>query len=289
MPPLSGQMKRLVPLVAALAMGVVAVGLMQQYLSGQRQMLQREWQRVSANYQNPIEVVVAAKDLPEGVPLAAASLTTTQVPERFLQPYSVRSSGELVGLIPVAPIAEGEQVLLNKVRRADTAPREATLSALTPKGKRAVTIGVDAITGVGGFVRPGDVVDVLWTIQLPQPGQQQGQVVTLTLFQEVSVLAVGREMVGRARQAAESSPDYTVTLALNPQETSFLLFAREQGRIQLSLRSRVDSGAVAVAPANINTVMETVLGLPSGAAAKGPRQVEVYKGLKRDVVLLPEE
>jgi len=285
--PLRGPLKRLLPLLFALAMGSVAVALMRQYLAQQRLALERERRRLMAQYQAPIEVVVASQDLPEGLTLDPSHLTIAEVPERFVQPYAVRRPGDVLGLVTLVSIAEGEQVLLNKVRRPEAVPKDATLSNLTPRGKRAVTIGVDAITGVGGFVQPGDTVDILWTIQLPQPGQE-GQVVTLTLFQDVLVLAVGPETVGRVRQRAEGSQEgYTVTLALTPQETSFLLFAREQGRIQLSLRSRSDSGPVAVAPANINTLMETVLGV-SGSSPKPPRQVEIYKGLKRDVVQLPE-
>ena len=289
MPPLPAKLKRVLPLAFALVMGLLAVGLVRQYLAQQRQALVQERARLSADYQAPIQVVVAAKDIPEGTLLDPALLTTAAVPEKFVQPYASRSAGEVTGLMTVAAIAEGEQVLLNKVRRPEAVPKDAGLSSITPRGKRAVTIAVDAITGVGGFVRPGDAVDILWTIQLPGANKQQSDMVTLTLFQEIPVLAVGAETVRqRGRQATQES-QYTVTLALTPQETSFLLYAREQGRIQLSLRSPSEKGPVAVAPANINTLMETVMGLPAGAAAKGPRQVEVYKGLKRDVVLLPEE
>jgi len=286
---LSGRIKRLLPLVFALVMGLVAVGLVRHYLAQQRVTLERERARLLGDYQAPVQVVVAAKDLPEGTLLDPALLTTAAVPEKFVQPYASRSAGEVAGLLTVAAIAEGEQVLLNKVRRPEAVPKDAGLSSITPRGKRAVTIGVDAITGVGGFVRPGDAVDILWTIQLPGADRQQGDVVTLTLFQEVPVLAVGTETVRqRGQQVTKESP-YTVTLALTPQETSFLLYAREQGRIQLSLRAQGEQGLAAVAPANINTLMETMMGVPAGASARGPKQVEVYKGLKRDVVLLPEE
>jgi len=289
---LSGPSKRLIPLVFAVVMGLVAVGLLRQYVSQQRQTLEQERKKLLSSYPEPIQVVIAGKDISEGVPLEPSLLSTTQVPERFIQPYAVRAAGEVLGLITLTPIAEGEQILLNKLRRPDTAPKDATLSALTPKGKRAVTIGVDVITGVGGFVRPGDTVDVLWTLQVPQPGQSQGEVVTMTLFQEVPVLAVGSEIAGRSKSKQEASPEYTVTLALTPQETSFLLFAREQGRLQLSLRARAeDKGSVAVAPANMNALMETMLGAPAGppTPTRPGRAVEVYKGLKRDVVQLPAE
>ena len=292
-PPLTGPLKRAMPLVFAGVMGLLAVSFMRHYLRQERQKLERERQRLTADYKNPVEVVIAAKDLPQGLPLEVAHLTTVGVPEQFVQPYAVSSPRDVLGKVTIAPIAEGEQILLTKVRRPEDVPVDATLSGLTPKGKRAVTIGVDAITGVGGFVRPGDTVDILWSFKLPQPGQSEGQVVTLTLFQDVPVLAVGRDIVGRATKTAETSPDYTVTLALTPQETSVVLFAREQGRIQLSLRSRLEGDErVAIAPTSITTILESQLGIkaPAGqAAAPAVKTVEIYRGMKRDVVTLSEK
>ena len=293
---LNTTMRRVIPLAFSVLMGAAAVYLVHQYIRKKEVALEKERQRVMANYQEPVEVIVAAKDLASGVTLEASQLTKGVVPEKFVQPYSVRTPKDLLGMVTIAPMAEGEQVLLNKVRRPEAVPHGSTLSSVTPKGKRAVTISVDALTGVGGFVRPSDAVDILWAIALPQPGEKEGQPVTVTLFQDIPVLAVGRDMAGTSTQKSEEAQQFTVTLALTPQETSFLLFAREHGRVQLSLRPRSEGGAVAVAPANINTLMEMQLGMKSSAPpalppqAKGPpRQVEVYKGLKREMVVLPEE
>jgi len=294
-------LKRLIPLAFALVMGALAVGLANRWVTQQRRQLDAEREKMMAAYHPPIDVVVASKDIPEHTTLEPSHLKLATFPENFAQPYAVRRASDLVGKVTVAPIANGEQLLSNKVRRREEAPAAATLSGLTPKGKRAVTIVVDTITGVGGFVRPGDLVDILWTLGLPQAGQKEPQVVTLTVFQDVPVLAVGGETEGQsARSAAKSaksgageSSQYLVTLALPPQEISFLLFAREQGRIQLSLRPKAEGGTQPVTPANINTLLEMQLGIKPTADAPPPvkpaRQVEVYKGLTRDVVSLPEQ
>jgi pilus assembly protein CpaB len=164
-----------------------------------------------------------------------------------------------------------------------------SLSGLTPQGTRAVTIIVDAITGVGGFVRPGDKVDILWTFQLPQGGQAQP--VTLTLFQEIPVLAIGRTMAGQGGDegGAEEAAQQHVTLALVPQETSLLLFARENGKIQLALRPRLESGVVAVPPASIDRLMERALGISPDAQAPPARHVDVYRGLQHNRVVLSDK
>jgi pilus assembly protein CpaB len=283
--------KRRMPILFGLVMGTLAMLFMQSYIAQQQRRLRVERDKLMQDYKEPIKVVVASKDLIAGMQLETSHLAIASVPEKFVQPYAVRSPRDLLGLVTVAPIAQGEQVLLNKVRRPEAVPADATLASLLPEGRRAVTIGVDAITGVGGFVRPGDKVDVLWGFKLPKVGDQDGQIVMLTLFQDVPILAVGSQMLGRTTQTSEASRDYTVTLALDPQEISFLLFAREQGRIQLSLRSHREGEAqVAITPTNINTLLEAKLGVKSDAPPPKPaRQVEIFKGLKRDVVLLPEE
>jgi pilus assembly protein CpaB len=285
-------LKRRLPLLVSIGFGAVAVALMNAHVNAQIQRVRLKEQELLRDYKDPVKLVVAAKDLPPGTPLDAGHLTAASIPEKFVQPYAARTPRDVIGLVTIAPTAQGEQILTNKLRRADEATGDATLAGTTPKGTRAVTIGVDAITGVGGFVRPGDDVDVLWTLKLPGGAPQESQVVMLTLFQKVPVLAVGGQMIGRpaAGEGQQAPRDYTVTLALTPQETSFLLFAREQGRIQLSLRpKREEDAQAAVPPTNINTLLEAKLGIKPAAPPKPARQVEVYKGLKRDVVLLPED
>jgi len=292
----SGGVRRLVALVFSLAFGLAGVAIARNWYTGQVRALERQKQELMANYQSPVPVLAAAADLAPGTTITPSNLTTISVPQKFIQPYAARSPNDVVGLVAGAPIAEGEQLLTNKLRRPDAAPltpADATLSMVTPKGARAVTIAVDSITGVGGFVRPGDKVDILWTLKLPGD-----QAATLTLFQEVPVLAVGGEIAGRPRRGGEEgapaagslSVQATVTLAMSPQDTSALLFAREQGKIQLSLRPKLESGQVLVPPANIQTLLEATLGIQAaGPPPQVTRQVEIYKGLKRDVLVLAEE
>lgn len=292
--------------VFAVISGLLAVTLAHRWVAQQRALLDLERTRLAQDREklqteaSPlIEVIIALKDLPEGLTLESSHLRTTWIPEKFLQPYAARSSKDVVGKTTMAPIAEGEQLLVNKVRRPEElAASGSTLSKLMPQGKRAVTIAVDTLTGVGGFVRPGDIVDILWTLKLPAEGQGEGQVVTLTVFQNVPVFAIGTETGGRSTEPKGQKGEgglqqYLVTLALSPQETSFLLFAREQGRLQLSLRPKSENDAkVAVAPANLNTLLEAQLGIkPTEGPPPGKtsRQVEVYKGLKREVVALSGE
>jgi len=287
--------QRLIALGFALLCGILAVTFAVQWRNQQLRRFAALEKRLREHYRDPVAIVVAAKELPEGTAVEAAHLATANVPEEFVQPYAVRTPSDLLGKVTVAPIAVGEQILLNKLRRPEEGST-GTLSTLMPKGKRAVTITVDAITGVGGFVRPGDMVDVLWTVKLPQAGQEEGQIVTFTLFQDVPALAIGREALGgssgvKASQGQEEPDAFLVTLALTPQEAALLLYVREQGRIQLSLRPRGDKGQqVKVAPASMNTLMESVLGkeATNQPPPKSSHAVEIFKGPERSVVTVNE-
>jgi len=109
------------------------------------------------------------------------------------------------------------------------------------------------------------------------------------------VLGVGSQIVGTVpspdeKKAAAPAPATTVTLALEPQAAAVLLYAREQGQITLVLRSRMEKEQrVEITPANMATVMESVLGSEAtGPPPKPQRTVEVYKGLERSVVAVTE-
>lgn len=287
--------KRLLPLAIAGFLGLFAAAMMRQYLNQQRQALEAERQKLMADYHAPVDVIAALKDIPEGTTLTKEALGFVTIPEKFIQPYATRDAQDVIGKVTMAPLAEGEQILLNKLRRPEEAkPVEATLSKHTPEGKRAVTIVVDLISGVGGMVWPGDTVDVIWNFAAtaqPGAGGGEGQLVTLVLFQNVQVLAVDHQLRGQSAEAETTggrTANYTVTLALTPEEASMLLFAREQGRIQLSLRSGSEQEQrVAVKPTTLNSLTEAVLGAPpkpTEPPAPQERVIEVYKGLTRSTV-----
>lgn len=298
-------LKRFAPILFALTLGVVAVVIMQNYLKGQRTALlgqvEAERKKLLKEYEavEPTDVIVALKDLPAETTIIAEHLGSRSVPKKFVQPFATPRGRDLLGLVTITPIAEGEQMLTNKLRRPSDVPSATTLSGVTPQGKRAVTLGADLLTGVGGFVRPGDHVDVLWTLPVPRGSSSGGRAgaepVTVTLFQHVPVLAIGNQMLGKTPPSAEGQPqeasrDYTVTVALTPQETALLLYAREQGGVQFSLRPKADKDIqVAVAPATMAMMLESVFGPQmAGEAPKPQRNIEVFKGLERSVVSVDE-
>src|SRR3990167_7475872 len=146
--------KRFIPFIFAGVLGLVAVLLLQNYLGQQRRALDAERKKLLAQLQDQLDIVVAKADLPDGRPIDPKSLDRRAIPSKFVQPYAISDPREIIGLVPIAPIAAGEQVLRNKLRRATETAVGTTLSTMTPEGKRAVIVTVDPVTA--NFVHPGD-------------------------------------------------------------------------------------------------------------------------------------
>jgi pilus assembly protein CpaB len=108
---------------------------------------------------------------------------------------------------------------------------------------RALSISVSGAASVSGMVQPNDRVDVLGTFSFPAEGVQgEMESVTLTVLQDVTVLAVGNQLSRRPTDRARRSGGYsTVTLEITPREAELLVFAEQvKGRLVLSLRNASD-------------------------------------------------
>ena len=269
-------------LIVGVVLAILSVVYVQMYLRQQEVRITRRLMQG----REPTPVLVASKDIPQDTVVTYDMLEVVTKPADAIEPRALGSPDEAAGKVVLIPISRGEQILSSKLEQVQ---RVSSLSMKVPSGKRAITISVDTISGVGGFIRPGDKVDILWTVQLPQGGQAQP--VTLTLFQEIPVLAIGHTMAGQGGETtAEEAAQQHVTLALVPQETSLLLFARENGKIQLALRPRLETGVVAVPPASIDRLMERALGISPEAQQPPPaRHVDVYRGLQHNRVVLSDK
>ena len=135
---------------------------------------------------------------------------------------------------------------------------EETLALKTPAGKRAITVTVESLHAVGGLVNPGDYVDVIAHLSVPTDPDNSSYTenISVTLFQNVKVLSVaGRISSGAAAARSGSVP---ITFALNPQEAELMSFAQQHGRLQLVLRSSVDTEAYVLPAANWKTLAEYI-------------------------------
>ncbi|MEW6170050.1 MAG: Flp pilus assembly protein CpaB [Candidatus Omnitrophota bacterium] len=289
-------MKNKIPLIIAAVCGLVAVVLINSYLSQQRQeaMRQAQMQTRRAAQEDLVRVLVAKNDIVQGKIVEEKDLKQEAVPKEYLQPKAATSLERVVGKITIASIAKGEQILLSKL----ALPGETgSLANRTPAGKRAITVPVDNIAGISGLLKPGDYVDVLSKIPTPvtgPDGKQQMQLTTMPLFQNVLVLAVGSDVGGGAQTKEKGAS--TVTLALGPQEASLISFVQEQGKIQLLLRSPTDTQVQQIPPANWETLFAYLYpdmvkkaqmeALQPKQKPKEPPKVEIYRGLNKEEVIL---
>lgn len=186
------------------------------------------------------EVLVAAQDVKLGSVLTDADMTWTAWPKDAApQGAILRSSRpealqEILGRIARAPVYAGEPVREERLIATD----RGFMSALLPKGKRAVAVPVEAVTTAGGFILPGDKVDVILT--RPTNGRQGNSFTSETILANVKVLAIDTTTAGEKDEKSLPSGQ-TATLELTPEKSEIVAQAQQIGTISLSLRSAQDS------------------------------------------------
>ncbi len=146
-------------------------------------------------------------------------------------------SSSIIGRKLDVPVAKGHILQWSDLKPAST--RKEGLTSIIPMGYRAVAIPVDNISSVAGLIRPGNHIDIIGTFRFPEmQGDRALDTLTLTLLQNVIVLAVGNNM-GKAFTANETvQRSYSsVTLSLSPNEVEMIVFAAQKGKLTLSLRN----------------------------------------------------
>jgi len=281
------QIKKFLPVIIAGLAGLVAVFLINTYV-GQRV---DEAKKINSSLQeNMVTVVVAKQDIAAGAALKENMLKEEKISREIAQRGSANSIERVVDKISMAPIARGEQVLLNKVTLSN---RDSSLSMKVPKGKRAITLTIDNISSVGGMIQPGDHVDIMGMVPIPvtgADGKASYQMTTMPLFQDVAILAVGSNFTSAGVKKEGDNPS-AITFALTPHETNLITFIQEQqGKLRLVLRSPEDTQIQQAAPVDWSTILKTVMpqAFENQAQAveqpvkKPGRRVEIIRGLQKE-------
>lgn len=194
-------------------------------------------------------ILVATRALPSGTLLKDEDFTVrelppTQVPEDAVEPTD-ESRAELRGALLRRYLDPG-----TPVRRADVLrPRDrGFLAAVLRPGTRAISVGVDVVTGTAGLIWPGDQVDLILTQELGGGDIPLARrVVGETLLADVRVIAVDQQFQGAT--AADATPNRvarTVTLEVTPEQAERVAVASRLGRIALTVRAieKLDADAV---------------------------------------------
>jgi pilus assembly protein CpaB len=222
------------------------------------------------------QVFIATADISPGTALTGQLLKEVTWPQEVIPPNCASSLREIEGRVVKVPIPQKNPVLFSMLAPEGTA---AGLSGILDDGKRALTVKVDEVAGVAGFIHPGDRVDVLVDLSL----KAQSEHFSKTILHDISVLSTGQIW----EQKGENKPMVvtTVTLELTPEEAEMLNLASNEGKIRLALRNR-NNKTVAQTPGVTTSVLIGGLAAKKEAKvsdqpARDEKRVEVIKGLDR--------
>jgi pilus assembly protein CpaB len=172
-------------------------------------------------------VMAAAIDIPYGTKIEPRHIKALLLPAGTAPENAIRKADDVEGMVAKADVIRGEILMQNRFARHEEG---STLAALVQEDMRAVTVRVDDVVGVAGFLLPGNRVDVLAS----RLDQKTRRASTETILKNLKVLAVDQS-------ASTDSNDpvivRAVTLEMTPSQSEELVKAQEEGSIQLTLRN----------------------------------------------------
>ena len=182
--------------------------------------------------------VVAAKEIPANTQITEDMVKLAQLPDDGINAVAATDLSQVVGKITRYPLLPGEQVLLPRL--AEKGNEDGALSYALEEGYRAISVAVDDVTGVSGYISRGDRVDVVATVVL-YSGSTKNQPASTMIAQNLLVLQTGT----KAKKTTESAEGYTaVTLAAKPQDALKINYAATNGKLALVLRPVLDDKKV---------------------------------------------
>lgn len=240
--------KSFISLAAAIALGGAAAWLAQSWMQS----------RVDAQLAPPSagSVVVAAQDIGFGDRIEAQHLRMQAWPGDALPAGSIQNLDEVVNHFANQKIVAGEPVL--KARITDYTSGSSLATQIAPD-RRAVSVRVNDVIGVAGFLLPGNRVDVLATRMLDQKKAE-----TATILQDIKVLAVDQTAAVDKDQPVVVR---AVTLEVDPAQAQELVRATEEGTVQLALRNPETHGSVPLEKTRVASAPPPVAPPPAVAPA----------------------
>jgi pilus assembly protein CpaB len=257
--------RKAVIIVAVISVSILAFASVSLY-----NYLQTQEERVKAAIEEAVateKVIVAAADIPLGTALEASQVKTVDWPAASVPQGAFSSPEELAGRVALQTFLIGEPLMEGKLM-----PMEGPRGIMTykiPEGHRAMTVGVDQVSGVAGFVTPNNMVDIVLTTTPPGRKHPLSKIV----LQNVPVLATGQII-----EQKEGEPVIvpTVTLDVTPEEAEKLAMSTSQGRLQLLLRR---SGDVEILRTTGTTITRVIS--EAGKARARPARFVAKKAVKK--------
>ena len=218
-----------------------------------------------------VPVVVAAKSVPVGTRLTSDHLKLVAWPSRTPVPGAFADPTALVDRGVIVPIGEHEPITASKVAGPESG---AGLPPIIPEGMRAISVRVNEVVGVAGFVLPGTRVDVL--VAVDDDGDQSGkkEAMARTVVSNVQVLTAGTRYDQEESKDGKAVKSTVVTLAVHPADGERIALASTEGQIALVLRNPVDVMPTETTGIKLGALMR---GSTSAPVALSPRRVVVTK------------
>jgi pilus assembly protein CpaB len=211
-------------LLVAVVLAVAAGGSVYLYLKGMPTAATAREQVLET-----VPVVVASKDLTFGTLLEAHELNVVNFPKESVPSGSYASLDSVLNQTTKVFVVAGEPILASKLSSIGGG-----LSVRIPANMRAMSVKIDEVTGVSGFVLPGDRVDVVVTVENVAGSNVA---VTKTILQDIEVLAAGTKTETKNNRNITVQ---TATLLIDPAGAEKLALGVHQGKVHLSLRNPVD-------------------------------------------------
>lgn len=235
-----------------------------------------------------MQVVVAARALNVGDLLAQEDVKLVNWPGSAVPEGYAASVAEVVGRGVTVAVAVNEPLLEAKL--ADRAGGGGLPIAI-PEGMRAISVRVDDVTQVSGYVTAGRRVDILLTVESNRNANSIDRQVTKVVLQNVQVLAVGQ--IHTLDPQGNPIPASVVTVLVTPEDAEKLILAQNEGRIQMALRNMIDVRDVRTDGARLTELLTGTSrpAAPRRASAPAPVEqpasattVEVVKGGARALI-----
>ena len=227
----------------AAVIGVLAALAARSFLSNQIEAIEARGKGKTVN------VLVAKRELKRGDKLSSDTVAVRAVPVDYTHSGAILPDAfSRVDGQPLAyPVRPGEMILWGLME----GKRVPTFSARVEIGHRAMTVPVDEINSISGMLEPGDIIDLLVTID------QKGKKVTLPLMQSVQVMATGQRAVDGAKDGERKSFS-TVTIDATPAQAENVIIARDAGRVTALLRNPDDKRRLKGGDANMAALLGSV-------------------------------
>jgi len=213
-------------LIGALIFGVLAAVSVSKYLSS-----------AQAYSKNLSRVAVAKVAIPLGTKIVPEQVMVVQFPKESMPDGSFETPEKLAGRVAIINIAAREPITESKIAPEGTA---GGLSAVIPEGYRAMTVKVDDVVGISGFIMPGTLVDVVVVIDPEAQAGMQNPISKIVL-QNIKVLANGQN-IDKPQDQREANSVKAVTLQVTPEQAEKLALASTEGKLQLVMRNQIDQG-----------------------------------------------